>query len=368
MILRLRLTDFRSYPQLNLGCDPLRNVLVGPNGAGKTNVLEAIYLLAVARSPRTARDIDLVRRGADSYTVAAEVAEEGHSREIAVTYRPQGGKVWSVDGRSLRRGSVPYGTLSVVFFSPDDLWLVKGGPAGRRAMLDRVLVQVRPLHADALSKYDDALAQRNFLLRDIRARRAGAAMLDVWEEQLVEHGMVVTRRRAALARQLGITAAEIHGRLAPGEKLSCEYVSGIDGEHVTDEAALRQRYRDAFAAARPQELERGFTQVGPHRDDWNIMVNGLPLRGFGSQGQQRTAVLSLKLAERDALCAIRGRPPVLLLDDVLSELDQGRRAAISQTLAEEGQAFLTTTDAEEIVGPGLHFRVTDGRVTAATDR
>lgn len=355
MIARLHLRDFRCYAELDQPFAAGANLLVGPNGAGKTNILEAIYFLAVGRSPRSARDADLVRQGAAGFAVAAET--DGAHR-LGVTYREHAGRAWSVDGKVAAN---PFGLLTVVFFSPDDLWLVKGGPSGRRALLDRVLLQLRPLHAEQLAAYEDALAQRNALLRDVKARRAGRAMLEVWEEQLVEYGVGVTLRRSAIAADVGERARTLHGRLAPGEDLSCTYVSGITGKEPAGTAApLREAFAAALAEARPREIERGFTLIGPHRDDWSILVNGLPLRGFGSQGQQRTAVLALKLAERAALESETGSPPVLLLDDVLSELDGSRREAVRALTEGEGQAFLTSTEPEG--RPAAVFFVGGGRL------
>jgi DNA replication and repair protein RecF len=355
LIERLELTDFRSYAELDARFAAGGNLLVGPNGAGKTNVLEAIYFLAVARSPRTAREADLVRRGADGFRIAAQLAGE---HRLAVSYHLRGGRTWTLDGKPLARA---FGRVTVVFFSPDDLWLVKGGPSGRRALLDRVLLQVRPLHAEQLAAYEDALAQRNALLREVKARRAGRAMLEVWEQQLVEYGVAVAQRRSAIAAELGSRARALHASLAPGEDLSCAYVSGITEQEAAPAAAgLREAFAAALAEARPREIERGFTLIGPHRDDWRILVNGLPLRGFGSQGQQRTAVLALKLAERAALEAETGRPPVLLLDDVLSELDGRRREAVRALTEGAGQAFLTSTEPEG--RPAAVFRVGGGQL------
>jgi DNA replication and repair protein RecF len=332
------------------------NVLVGPNGAGKTNVLEAIYYLALARSPRAARDGDLVRANGQGFRILGDVG----SGTVEARYEPMRGRTLAVNGRPCARAADLYGQLTAVFFSPDDLWLAKGGPGGRRRLLDGLLLQARPAYAALLAGYEEALAQRNALLREIRARRSSAALLEIWDESLVEYGVGLAERRARAVEAVAAEARAAYAFLAAGEGLTCRYASGI-GARWEAEA-----YRAALAAARREELERGFTVVGPHRDDVILEIDGRPLRGFASQGQQRTAVLALRLAERAALRRATGREPVLLLDDVLSELDEARRRGLADLLAGGGQVFLTATDAEglpEGFRASLTFRVGAGRVS-----
>lgn len=350
------LDGFRSYADLDATFDPAANLLVGPNGAGKTNVLEAVYYLALARSPRTMRDADLVRVGSPGFRIRAELGGE----TLEARYEAARGRSFSLDGRVCPRLADLYGHLTAVFFSPDDLWLAKGAPGPRRRLLDGLLFQARPLHAAALAGYEEALAQRNALLRDVRTRRTSAELLEIWDQPLVEYGVDVSRRRARVVEFIAAEARRAYGVLAPGEELTCRYASGI-GERWDAEA-----YRSALESARREELERGFTVVGPHRDDLVIEIDGRGIRGFASQGQQRTAVLALRLAERAALQRATGRDPVLLLDDVLSELDEARRQALAALLVGGGQVFLTATDAEglpeAVCRGGRTFRVGAGRV------
>lgn len=329
---------------------------MGPNGAGKTNVLEALYYLALARSPRTARDGDLLHVGSDAFHIRAEVG----GKLIEARYSGNRGKGFSVNGTPCGRLADLYGHLTAVFFSPDDLWLAKGSPSVRRRLLDGLLLQARPVYAATLAGYEDALAQRNALLREVRARRGSPALLEIWDEPLVEYGVGLARRRAGAVEVVGAAASDAYARLAPGEVLTCRYASGIGAGWSAEE------YRAALAAARREEMERGYTLVGPHRDDLVLEVDGKPLRGFASQGQQRTAVLALRLAERTALRRATGREPVLLLDDVLSELDEARRRALGRLVIGGGQVFLTATDAEGLPETvrrnGRAFRVGAGRV------
>lgn len=367
----LQCRDFRNYERLSLECGEGVHLVWGPNGSGKTNLLEAIYYFAAGRSPRTARDAELVREGAAGFALRLQLQRSGTSQTLEVGYDAERGKWIRIDGVSRSRPASLYGRLRAVFFSPDDLWLIKGGPARRRALLDRALLQLSPVYEAALARYENALAQRNALLREVRAGRAGRALLEIWDDELVQYGVDVALRRFAAARSLSAAAARAYGHLAGGEPFACQYRSGIPGADEALQAgeapALAEAFRAALGEMQRAELERGFTLVGPHRDDLDVEVGGRPARTFGSQGQQRSAVLALKLAERDLL-AVDGELPILLLDDVLSELDAGRRAALRSIVAGGGQAFVTATDPEALLAmncpSGRAFHVWAGRVEA----
>lgn len=371
---RLELTEFRNYGTLGLDFAGGLNVLWGANGAGKTNLLEAIAFLALGRSPRTPKDAELVHSGGVGFTLRASVGEHAARGDVqhiigAAYHRTQGKRV-EVDGRPLPRVIDICGHLLAVYFSPDDLWMVKAGPAGRRQLLDRLLAQESPLYADALVRYRQALAQRNQTLRDMRARRAGRAMLAIWEPQLIQYGGEILSRRAQAIRRLAPLVASSYARLAPeGEELAAEHQPGLpEGERVSADAstaAWGKALEHALAAHREADVVAGVTGVGPQRDDLRLRLGGRSLRQHGSQGQQRSAVLALKFAERRYLTEQTGRVPIMLVDDVLSELDQERRKGLRESLGREGQVFLTTADQEQAktLAATAYWHVRAGQVT-----
>jgi DNA replication and repair protein RecF len=371
---RIQLRGFRNYASAQSRFAPGLNVLWGRNGAGKTNLLEALVLLAIGRSPRTSRDAELVRYGHDGFLVGAELAEggpAGRGRSLTAEYRRDGGKTVAVDGRTLPRVLDLCGNLLVVYFSPDDLWMVKGGPTGRRQLLDRLLSQSSPVYADALVRYRQALAQRNQTLRDVRARRSGRALLAIWEPQLIQYGAELLERRAAAATVLAPLAADGYRALAGAdERLDIRYIAGLGARGPSPSAGTARDWaaslESALAAHADADIQSGVTGVGPHRDELALTLEGQPLREHGSQGQQRSAVLSLKFAERDYLARQTGRQPVLLVDDVLSELDEPRRTGLRDELRGEGQVFLTTADQRQAatMDAAAYWHVQDGGITA----
>lgn len=343
--LALHLTDFRNYERATLNLGPGLTVLHGPNGAGKTNLLEGIYFAATGRSCRTSNERECVRFGS---TVARSVLDthDGDGRHrIEVGFQAGEPKALRVDGAKVERlGNVEARPLVSVFL-PDRLELVKGPPALRRAHLDQLVAGLWPARADTRGAYGRALAQRNALITRVRAGRSASATLDAWDAELARLGidLIGDRCKAAalvagpfqrLAEELGLPgAAELSYR--PRSK-------------ATDAEELRAE----LVAARESDLQRGFTGHGPHRDDLVLTHAERPLRAYGSQGQQRLALLALLFAEREVLLTERGRPPLMLLDDVMSELDAGRRTRLVELIRAGGQAVLTTTDTDQVPGSG----------------
>jgi DNA replication and repair protein RecF len=340
---RLRLRDFRTYAAAEVAMGPGLTVVHGPNGAGKTNLLEALYFGCTSRSCRTANEREVVRFDAAAARVEVDTRDRDGAHTLSVGFQPGEPKRLRVDGAPVERLTDSPARPLVSVFLPDRLELIKGAPTLRRAHLDQVVAALWPSRSATRTAYSRALAQRNALLTRVRSARVGAAALDAWDEELARWGVALRDDRATAA-----------ARVADGyPALAAEL--GLSG-------AAELRYRPRTRAATPEELvaelaerrqsdlDRGFTQHGPHRDDLLMVRDGRELKAFGSQGEQRIALLALLLAERAVLAAERGAPPLLLLDDVMSELDADRRGLLVQRLDDGGQALITTTDLAHVPG------------------
>ena len=341
---RVLLRDFRNYERAEVDLAESLTVVTGPNGAGKTNLLEAVYFACTARSPRTNNDRELVRRGAPAARVELELQDEDEHHSLEVGFSAGEGKRIRVDGNEVDRPSSVETRPLVGVFMPERLELVKGAPASRRAHLDQFTAALWPARADTRTAYGRALAQRNALLSRVRAGATAPAALDAWDGELARHGLcLMADRRAAVERLAGPFAARAVELGLPGEaELSYRPRSPAVGE-----AELRTE----LAERRQADLDRGFTAHGPHRDEVRLALDGVPLRVYGSQGQQRCALLALLFAERDVLSAERpGRGPLMLLDDVMSELDSARRELLAELLSGGTQALVTATEAEQVPG------------------
>ena len=357
----VKLNRFRSYASLTLKAEPGLNVLTGPNGAGKTNILEALFLCAFGRSHRTPRDQELIRLNCDQGLVELDLMTNAGSRTIRAELYASDRKKLFIDGSPLARSGELMGCLNAVMFSPEDLTLVKGAPAERRRFLDMEISQLRPSYYYALQQYNTALKQRNNLLKDPSA--AENEMLELWDEQLSKQGALIMRERAVFCRELREAAGALHRTMSGGEEnLITEYEPDVQCE---DEDGYREAIADALVGALDKDLFRGYTSAGPHRDDLKLTVNGLDARVYASQGQQRTAALSLKLSEIAVIERIRAEKPVLLLDDVFSELDANRQRLLL-TAVSGCQCFITCTGVEELGPMGDQqmqlFSVRDGEV------
>ena len=341
----IRLNRFRSYASLELRAEPGLNVFTGPNGAGKTNILEALFLCAFGRSHRTPRDAELIKLGCDSALTEISLLTNAGSRTIRAEFSAAERKKLFIDGAPLQRSGELMGCLNAVMFSPEDLTLVKGAPAERRRFLDMEISQLKPSYYYALQQYNTALKQRNNLLKD--QTPAGNEMLELWDEQLSKQGAVLMRERAAFCRELREAAGRLHRAMSGGEEnLVTEYEPDVICEEEED---YREAIAEALLSSLDKDLFRGYTSAGPHRDDLKLTVNGLDARVYASQGQQRTAALSLKLSEIAVIEQLRGEKPVLLLDDVFSELDASRQRLLLSAVG-DCQCFITCTGVEEL-GP-----------------
>jgi DNA replication and repair protein RecF len=359
----ITLRDFRNVERAEVRLGSRLTVIAGPNGAGKTNLLEAIYFAATARSPRTNTERELVRRGSSvaRVTLATEDADADHVIEVGLA--PGDSKAVKIDGAPVEDliGSAARPLVSV--FLPDRLTLVKGPPSGRRGHLDNLVAALWPGRRATRIAYSRALAQRNALLARVRAGAAANSSLGSWDAEVARHGVQLMADRAEAAGLLAPRFAGLAGQLGLPGPAELEY---RPRSHARDAGELAAE----LLARRPADLERGFTAHGPHRDDLRLAHDGQALRSYGSQGQQRVALLALLFAERDVLAAERGRPPLMLLDDVMSELDSARRELLSELLRAGGQGVITTTDADHVPGirdDGVELvRVADGRLMPAS--
>lgn len=348
---RLELTDFRNYERLEFTPGAGLNVLVGPNAQGKTNVLEALYALATTKSHRTSRDTELVRFGAPLARVTAEVQKLGditNDLELAIGAGGVGtsGKLVKLGGSKQPRLTDLLGHLNAVLFASTDLDIVRGEPDERRRFLNYEISQLSPRYALALAAYRKALEGRNRLLKDFKHGHGDVASLEAWTGPVIEHGAKLIERRKAWLERLTALAAPIHESLTGGiETLHVGYIASFP---LTEESIV-EAFTAALKAARREETARGVTTLGPQRDDLTFRIGPpggtlLDARTYGSQGQQRTVALALRLAERQLIEETIGEPPIVLLDDVLSDLDESRRNQIFALSLSGGQTFLTTTD------------------------
>ena len=358
-VTRLSLRDFRNYTRAEIDLGPGLNVIAGPNGAGKTNLIEALYFGLTARSCRTSNEREVVRSGADLTRVEAKVQVDDRGHALEIGFAPGEEKRVRVDGAPLERGAPPPPRPLVCVFLPERLDLVKGAPASRRGHLDQVVAAMWPARAETRSAYGRALAQRNALISRIRAGLSRPSQLDAWDAELARHGAELIADRARVISSLAPAFAERARDLGLPEAVELRYVPRSKS---TDADGLRRELNER----READIDRGFTTHGPHRDDLALLHAGRPLRTLGSQGQQRVGLLALLFAERDVLGA-RKRPPLMLLDDVMSELDGTRRERLAELLRAGGQALVTTTDVEHVPGAGESdvrvATVLDGTVT-----
>ncbi|MBS7401441.1 MAG: DNA replication/repair protein RecF [Eubacteriales bacterium] len=341
-IAELTVDNFRNHTHTTLQLDPGVNVLVGPNGQGKTNLLEAIYLSCVGRGWRTSRDNEMVQFGKDNALVQVTAVKKFGAVDIAIQLGTGLKKSIAINRVPIAKVAELMGQINCIFFSPDELKLVKEAPADRRRFINIDLSQIDKTYFYALARYNKILQQRNAYLKDNSDPRE----LAIWDGQLVKQGKIIIAKRQEFIQKLTPYVEAKHKELTGGqEKISLTYETCADLEKE-------------LLAARERDLRLRTTTVGPHRDDLAITINGQDVRVFGSQGQQRTVALSIKLAELDLFTKLTGERPILLLDDVFSELDSSRRTRLLIAIANT-QAIITATD---VPTSGKIFTVINGTV------
>jgi len=378
---RLRLTNFRNLTQLDHALTPGVTVYYGPNAQGKTSLLEAVYLLCIARSFRAENEREVVSfpaaNAGEQALVDGTIQKDGQRLRVIVGYQPSvrsnqegSGLGYNVRkeirvNRLKRAAGDLIGEVNAVLFSAEDIELVQGPPSGRRKFLDILLSQADPLYLKGLQRYNRVIQQRNQLLRLLREGRADGDELAFWDDELVREGAWITWRRYETMRELTPACIRHHEDLSgPEGDLEVEYrpsvLLGVDVEEV------ESNFKEALAAASHRERARPVTAVGPHRDDFNLMIDGADMGMFASRGQARTLALTLRLAEAEFLASVRGEGPVVLFDDALSEMDADRRHRLLDKATRYEQVLITTTDLEQVndfFGTGANYlHVSGGQI------
>ena len=341
-IKELKLKNFRNYRDLTIGFDRRVNLITGQNAQGKTNLIESLYMSSMGRSFRTNHDNEMILFGEDSAYIKVEAEKELVDTKVEILLSKDQKKAIRKDGTVVRKTADLLDNIIIVIFSPDDLRIVKDEPEKRRRFIDRELSQIKPAYFDAFMKYRRALLERNSYLKSDDVKES---MLDIWDEGLIRYGAVIMRYRNEFIREISEISGRIHRNITNGkEDLELRYLPNIDiaGDIKTQEEFIERE----LAASRDKDIKSGSTSKGPQKDDFSFIIGNINVRNYGSQGQQRTSALSLKLAELDLIKKETGENAVLLLDDVMSELDPERREYLIRALT-DNQIFITGTDIDD---------------------
>lgn len=335
----LELKDYRNYNGLAMEFDEKINILFGNNAQGKTNILEALYLGSTTKSHRGSKDREMIQMGKEESHIRIYMDRDGITHKIDLHLKKNKPKGAAIDGVPIRKSGELIGFMKVVFFSPEDLSMIKNGPGERRRFLDMELCQLDKVYLSNLYSYNRIIHQRNNLLKQISFNPSLLDTLQVWDEQLADYGGRIMERRTSFVKQLNSIVFDIHRQLSGGkETLVIRYEPNVP----------QDQYGEKLLLSRDRDIAMKMTNYGPHRDDLIFEINGADVRKFGSQGQQRTAALSLKMAEIELVKKIAGHRPILLLDDVLSELDRSRQNYLLNGI-KDIQVIMTCTGMEEFI-------------------
>ena len=361
IIKSIELADYRNYDSLVLEFDKGTNILYGDNAQGKTNILEAMYLAATTKSHRGSKDKEIINFEKEEAHIRTYLEKEGVETRVDMHLRKSGSKGIAIDGQKLKKAAELLGLCNVVFFSPEDLAIIKNGPAERRRFVDMELCQLDSFYIYNLNHYNKIVNQRNKLLKDMYMNPSLRETLNIWDMQLVSFGSKIIERRKLFVDQLNEIIYGIHKNLSGGkEELKIIYEPDVE---IDD-------YEKRLFGSQDRDIKSKMTTVGPHRDDFSFVVGDIDIRKFGSQGQQRTAALSLKLSEIELVKKIAKDTPILLLDDVLSELDSNRQNYLLNSIGDI-QTIITCTGLEEFVNNRFEinrvFKVNDGKVNCMNE-
>lgn len=353
----LELYNFRNYQSLNIDFSEGTNILYGDNAQGKTNILEAVYISSTTKSHKGSKDKDIIRFGEHEAHIRLYIQKEEETIKVDMHLRDNKSKGIAIDNKRIKKAAELLGLLNIVFFSPEDLSIIKNGPGERRRFADMELCQLDSFYLYNLNNYNKIINQRNKLLRDIYMKPELKETLYIWDSQLVSYGSKIIERRYTFAGQINEIISDIHQKLSGGtEKLVIHYEPDAEIEELEGKLIANQE----------KDIRLKQTSAGPHRDDFSFTINGIDIRKFGSQGQQRTAALSLKLSEIELVKKITKDTPVLLLDDVLSELDSNRQNYLLNNIGNI-QTVITCTGLDEFINNRFMvnkiFKVINGTVT-----
>lgn len=347
-IKKIKLNDFRNYGSLEIELSDKVNFILGQNAQGKTNLIESAYIISVGKSFRTSRDSDMVRFGKDFSTVYAEILKDNTEGSVEIIIDKSGKKSVKIDGVKIKKASQLLKNIYIVIFSPEDLKIVKDEPEKRRKFIDKELCQIKPSYYANFSNYKKVLMQRNAYLKEDNIEPSA---LDIWDIQLSKYGALVMKERNEFILKLDVISSEIHGKITGGsEKLKLKYSPNT--EFKDDPLILENYLYDLIKKSRDTDLRQRTTTRGPHKDDLEFFIDGVNARYFGSQGQQRTCALALKLAEINIIEEETGEKPILLLDDVMSELDFKRQEFLVKSL-QDIQMLITTTEIPDNLSENL---------------
>ncbi len=357
IIKSIELADYRNYDDLLMYFDRGTNILYGDNAQGKTNILEAIYVAATTKSHRGSKDREIIRFEREEAHIRTYLEKEGIETRVDMHLRKAKSKGIAIDGQKIKKAADLLGLCNVVFFSPEDMSIIKNGPAERRRFVDMELCQLDQFYIYNLNHYNKIINQRNALLKDLYMNPDLRETLNIWDMQLVSYGSKLIERRKLFVEQLNEILFDIHKKLSGGkEELHIVYEPNVELEN----------FEEKMKCSQERDIRAKMTTVGPHRDDFSFLAGGVDIRKFGSQGQQRTAALSLKLSEIELVKKIARDTPILLLDDVLSELDSSRQNYLLNSIGDI-QTIITCTGLEEFVNNRFEvnrvFRVENGTVT-----
>ena len=352
----LELSDFRNYEDIHIDLSPDTNIFFGENAQGKTNILEAVFITGTTRSHKGSHDSEIISFGKDYGIIRALFNKNNIKYKIGIQLRKDKRKSISINGSSIKKAADLLGIVNVVLFSPEDLSIIKSGPEKRRRFIDMTLCQIDKEYLFALSSYNKIINQRNKLLKMYDKRAGLSETLDIWDDQLVNYGKTVILKRESFILCLNEIIKDIHCNLS-GKKeiLSIEYKKNTD----------ENEYNERLIKARERDIKYKNTSTGPHRDDIDFSIENINVKKFGSQGQQRTVALSLKMSEIEIIKKYTDETPILLLDDVLSELDMNRQKYLLENLGGT-QTLITCTGLDEFVNNRFEinkcFKVSDGKI------